>query len=166
VPLYVELVNSYRRKGLLVDTSLLLLFVVGLSGRMHIPTFKRTKKFTEQDFDVLAYLFGLFSRIVTTPNIMTEVSNLLGQAADRVRAGFLTYFAEAVSKLGEEYTPSSHLTKYAHFSKFGLTDSATIEAAKGKYLVLTDDFPLVGYLQSAGIDVINFNHLRSMHLLI
>ncbi len=43
---------------------------------------------------------------------------------------------------------------------YGLTDSGIISLVKGKYLALSDDFPLVGYLQSKDIDAINFNHLR------
>ena len=46
------------------------------------------------------------------------------------------------------------------FPRFGLTDTAILLAAKGKYLVLTDDFPLAQYLQTEAIDVINFNHVR------
>ncbi len=48
------------------------------------------------------------------------------------------------------------------FPKLGLTDSAILHLAKDKYLVLTDDFTLCQFLQKAGIDVLNFNHIRSI----
>jgi hypothetical protein len=34
--------------------------------------------------------------------------------------------------------------------------------AKGNYLVMTDDFRLAGYLQKEAVDVINFNHIRTL----
>ncbi len=49
------------------------------------------------------------------------------------------------------------------FAKFGLTDAAIAEIAAKKYLVLTDDFRLSQSLQAAGIDALNFNHVRDAY---
>ncbi len=51
------------------------------------------------------------------------------------------------------------------FPKFGLTDTGIVHSARGRFLVLTDDFRLAGYLQRQGIDVVNFNYLRTAYLL-
>ena len=46
------------------------------------------------------------------------------------------------------------------FTQVGLTDAAIAEVSKLKYLVLTDDLPLFGLLQSRGIDAVNSSHIR------
>ena len=46
------------------------------------------------------------------------------------------------------------------FVKLGLTDAGIMHLAKGAFLVLTDDVKLYLFLGHAGIDVLNFNHLR------
>ncbi|RXH56370.1 hypothetical protein GRAN_3227 [Granulicella sibirica] len=44
------------------------------------------------------------------------------------------------------------------FDPFGLTDAA-IHSAAAETLVLTEDFRLSGFLQTQGIDALNFRHL-------
>jgi uncharacterized protein YaiI (UPF0178 family) len=48
------------------------------------------------------------------------------------------------------------------FLWLGLADIAISEAARGSYLVLTDDAPLATHLGSLNIDVLNFNYLRGL----
>lgn len=159
---YIKLLDSYRHRGLVVDTNLLLLLVVGIVDASRIETFKRTRIFTPADFDLLARIVSRFSLMITTPNILTEVSNLLPQD---LQAGCRALFTEQVPKLDESYLPSKLLVAETSFVRLGLTDTGIIEVARNRYLVLTVDLPLDGYLRSAGIDVINFNHVRQVGLL-
>jgi uncharacterized protein YaiI (UPF0178 family) len=62
--------------------------------------------------------------------------------------------------LEERFEPAKALTKSDAFVKFGLTDTAISVVAAKKFLVLTVDFPLAGYLKKKGVDAINFNNLR------
>ena len=54
-----------------------------------ITTFKRTQQFVEEDFQLLRLLLGYFDKIITTPNILTEVSNLAGHLEGNLK---LAYF--------------------------------------------------------------------------
>lgn len=157
---YLETINAYRNKGLLVDTNLLLLFFVGLRSQRIIQQFKRTDKYSPEDFDCLKDVIDQFKQVVTTPSILTEVSNLLGQLAGGYRFSAFQAFSLGIQQFQEKFTPSRELIQESCFPKFGLTDAGIVQSANGKFLVLTDDFPLAGYLGSRGIDVINFNHLR------
>lgn len=147
---------------MLVDTNLLLLYFVGLYNPSLIPQFKRTRIFTVNDFDVLQNFIALFSKVVTTPNILTEVSNLSNQLAENHHADYYAVFASRLIVLEEQYVASADVCALNHFKKFGLTDSGIVYLVKDKYLVLTDDFRLSGFLQSTGIDTINFNHIRDL----
>jgi rRNA-processing protein FCF1 len=161
---FSNLIAQYRNKGLLIDSNLLLLYFVGSYDPERIGTFKRThsRGFTPDDFDLLLRLLTPFGAVVTTPNILTEVSNLSNQLRDDEKDTYYSVFADRAGLLTEQYTESKKICRLEHFRNFGLTDSGIISMAKGNYLVLTDDAPLVGYLQNVGIDVINFNHLRSL----
>ena len=155
-----DLLTKYRRKGLLVDTNLLLLYFVGACKRDHISRFKRTKQFATEDWSTLLGIFRLFKPIVTTPNILTEVSNLAGQLEEPLRTRCFELFARGIALLHEEYLPGAELAQTSAFPRFGITDAGVLQLAKGNYLVLTDDFRLSQYLQSQGADAINFNHIR------
>ncbi len=156
----IQIVRDYRKRGLFLDTNLLLLLVVGECDLRAVTTFKRTSAFVNEDFFLLRSFVQYFDRVVTTPNILTEVSSFLNQLSDKVKIEHLRHFAEALQAYDEKYFASTDLAASPYFTKFGLTDSSIIAKAKGNYLVMTDDFRLSNYLQSQLVDVINFNHLR------
>jgi len=157
-----KLVARYQHKGLLIDTNLLLLYFIGAYDPDRIPKFKRTMAFSVDDFWLLISFLKAFNKLVTTPNVLTEVSNLSGQLAGDLRTTFYSDFANRIPLLEEHYVASVDAKSLAHFNQFGLTDSGIVQLVKDNYLVLTDDLKLVGYLQNQAIDVINFNHIRPL----
>jgi hypothetical protein len=156
----LDQIQRYGAKGLLVDTNILLLYLVGSFDRKLVSRFKRTSQFTPEDFDLLAGLLSRFQRIVTTPNVLSEVSNLSGQLGEPARSKVLERFAAVVQLLDEHYLASTKACQAGPFIKLGLTDSAILLLAQDAYLVLTDDLKLHNFLEKAGIDSINFNHIR------
>ncbi|MCF6158664.1 MAG: hypothetical protein E3K32_08860 [wastewater metagenome] len=157
---YPKIIQNYRSKGLLIDSNLLLLYFIGKYNPSMIQSFKRTKKYTIEDFDLLSQIASFFAKLITTPNILTEVSNLCNSLSDNIKDNYFTEFAERIQVLNEHYKQSSDICSLDHFKKFGLTDSGIIDLVKGNFLVLSDDLPLTNYLLSKNIDAINFNHLR------
>ncbi len=157
-----DLLSRYRNKGILVDTNLLLVYFVGMYDPDRISRFNRTAAFTIEDFELLSRLLAFFSKVVTTPNILTEVNSLSNKFPDDLKPAFYPVFAKRLTVLDEQYIASNKVSSLHHFNRFGLTDSGIISLAVGSYLVLTDDFKLSGYLQGINVDVINFNHIRSV----
>ncbi|MEG4516209.1 MULTISPECIES: PIN domain-containing protein [unclassified Microcoleus] len=155
-----SLFQKYKQKGILIDTNILLLWFVGTVNRERISKFNRTEKFVPEDYDSLVQILSYFNKIVTTPNILTEVNSLANQLGEPERSQCLSVFAEGVARLNESYLESTEVVRTDSFTKFGLTDCSIINLAKNKYLVLTDDFKLANYLQTLGIDTINFNNIR------
>ena len=154
------LIGKYRNVGVLVDTNILLLHVVGSTNKQRITQFKRTReRFTIEDFDLLQRILCLFSKVTTTQSILTEVSNLTGQLTEPEKSRCRTLFAEEIKRFEEIYAPSSRICDEQMFPKFGLTDCG-IMATNQQYLVLTDDLPLAAYLSRQGVDTINFNNIR------
>ncbi len=154
------LLNKYKQKGILVDTNILLLLFVGRVNPDRLQKFNRTEQFTPEDYQLLSALLKYFSKIVVTPNILTEVNSLINQLSGSERSQCLNALSQAVNQLDEFYIESKVATQVEKFAKFGLTDCGIITVARNSYLVLTDDFQLAGSLQKIGIDAINFNNIR------
>jgi predicted nucleic acid-binding protein len=156
------LLKRYRRKGVLIDTNLLLLWLVGRYDRELIRFHKRTHEFAPEDFDTLCGFLEEFAMLATTPNILTEVSNLAAQMRDPRGAAkfFDQVFTEEVRVLTETYVPSASTMEKSSFRKLGLTDCCIMALAKGKYLLLTDDFRLSQCFESIGGHAVNFNNIR------
>ena len=70
-----EIFDRYQQSGILIDTNILLLYFVGSYDIQQISRFKRTKKFVVEDYKLLTRIWNSFKKIVTTPHILTEVSN-------------------------------------------------------------------------------------------
>lgn len=156
------LLARHRAAGIIVDTNLLLLLLIGSHSPTLISSFKRTTRYTASDFDLLVEALTCFSTLLTTAHILTEVSNLAGQLGDPTRQDVMRDLAEIIPVLSELPMPAAEAASDSAFPRFGLTDIAILQqASAGKYLVMTDDFRLSQYLASIGVEVFNFNHLRT-----
>jgi hypothetical protein len=155
-----QLLVEYRTKGVLVDTNLLLLYVVGVYDLSRIERWNRTSAFTEDDFELLDRLLNQFQTVATTPHVLTEVSNFLGHFEDP-RRGCIELFRRLIPELDETHRASEELCEHRHFRQFRLTDTGIAEISEDSYLVVTDDFQLYQALANDEQAVINFNHLRT-----
>jgi hypothetical protein len=146
--------------SVLLDSNVLLLYVVGMTDRRLIRTHKRTRAFAEEDFDLLCDGLGRFGEIWVTPNILTEASNLAAQAAEPGRSAVLQTLAGFMAGCQEQAVPSATVAGRPAFIRLGLADMATLEVARLVDRVLTDDLALYLALMDAGRNAVNFNHIR------
>lgn len=156
------LVARHRTNGALVDANLLLLFLIGLCDVDLIPQFKRTRGYTEGDFETLRRLLGRFDRLLTTPNVATEISNLANHLREDWRPIFAIVFKERFAIMTEHYVPTAVAGAHEFFAEFGLTDAATTMAAAEGTLIISDDGPLCRLLGRLELPCINFTHLRDV----
>jgi hypothetical protein len=158
-----ELVDKHRGRGVLIDTNILLLLFTGALDRNLIPKFKRLDGSTVEDYDALLGLLSVLGPARTTPQVLTEVSNFWWQQL-KIRkdegAQYAAHFAGFVKVLPEHAAPSSEVVESPAFLSFGMTDGQITRVAVD-HLILTEDFRLTNYIQTLGLDAINFNHLRT-----
>lgn len=156
------IVQKHRQAGILVDSNLLLLYLVGGFDRTAIAGFKRLQAYEVADYDLLCRLLSYFDRIIVTPNILTEVSNLAGHLRQDVREAFFMWLAVrlATSEVAERYIESNRASARTDFRRLGLTDMAIGVVAASNVPVLTDDVNLYLHLTAHKADVLNFNHIR------
>ena len=159
-----SLIVRHKGSGVLVDANLLLVYVVGLSDASWIQSFERTRGYTKDDFRLLAAFLRRFDRVITTPNILTEVNNLANKlSSDRLDL-FMRVLKNRIGLLDEQFIKSSLASDHEYFSKCGITDAGILVAAADDVLVLTDDFRLFGVMGHLGIPCLNFNHIRDWGL--
>jgi hypothetical protein len=158
-----ELIGRYGKKGVLLDTPLLLLLFMGRCDRAHIPRWKKTNSFTCEDYDTLVHLLKPFQKIVTIPNILTEVSNHAGMLMEKHKSDYFLEFEKELTTLDEQYVKSLDISRTKGFRKFGITDAGIALLARDSYLVITTDFALAQYLPTVGVEALNFNHVRPLY---
>jgi hypothetical protein len=154
-----RLIQKYCTRGIIIDSNLVLLLVIGIYNPARIATFKRTQKYRPRDFELLVALLQPFPKRITTPNIMTEVDNFCRQLPENEYPLVARKLQELCQNLFEVYHDSSNVMSNINYHRVGLTDTGTIVSSP-QYLVLTDDYALSGRLEALGRDVINLNHLR------
>lgn len=76
-------------KNLVLDTNLIVLLVVGFTDENLIKRHKRTRIFTAEDFVLLKILIEQNPKIVTTPHVFAECSNLIRQIDSITAAALL-----------------------------------------------------------------------------
>lgn len=156
-----RLIRRFSHHGVIVDTNVLLLYVVGITDPREISNFKRTQQFTIEDFDVLVEFLDRFRRRVTTSHILTEVINWIGYLRDDIKMDAFDRLAAMIQVfLTEELQVALPITRQQEFRRFGLTDIGIQHVAASTYLVLTDDAPLTDHLLRNGVAAYNFNYLR------
>jgi hypothetical protein len=111
--------------------------LIGRHDRGIISSFKRTRQFNGEDFDLLERMVSFFRCLFTTPNILTETSNLACQLGEPVRTAALHQFSNTIRLLSERYVESRRSSE--HY-----------------------DHRFAGLLQKSGRDVLNFNHVRML----
>lgn len=152
--------QTYLRNGVLIDSNILLLFLVGSCEPSLIGHFDRISSFNYDDFELLVNVMNRFRTVVYTPSIITEVNNLATKLYGPTKMAFLMTLRRFVEKMVEEFHPSREVVVTEFFAKFGYADAAIAVAAKQRYLVLTNDSRLSGFLRAQEIDAINFSELR------
>lgn len=146
--------------SLILDASLLVLFIVGSTRRDLVGRHKRLKAFTMEDFDLLRRLIVLAPQVIVTPNTLTEASNLISQIDEPARTQIRETFRQVIGATEEEYVPSLVAASAGHFLRLGLTDVALMHLISGSRWLLTTDLDLYLAAVQSGAEAVNFNHLR------
>ena len=103
---------------LLLDTNVLLLFLVGILRPDRIGG-KRLENFTTDDFLRLVKWANEVPRHISLPNILTETSNLLGDSKQSLVDGGGAALAKYVEKLEDVYVPSRRVVNGLAYDVWG-----------------------------------------------
>ncbi|MGC4034778.1 MAG: hypothetical protein QM764_02380 [Chitinophagaceae bacterium] len=159
------LAKKGKYSGILIDTNLLLLLLIGSFDPSQIGKNKRLKKFSESDFRILKKLTILFQeKIVVTTHIITEICNLSDNYNSEIDFKFFVFLKEILSRYLEKQEKSITIIERNEtaFYKLGIADASITDLAKQNTLIITDDLKLYHYISSLNYDAINYNHLLQL----
>lgn len=152
-----------RYKSLILDTNLLLLYVVGCASEDYISKHKRLRKeYSAEDFRLLKDHVLRAQEVFVVPNVLTETSNLLnhGYIGEPIRTEVCGVFSKLIDTTKEYYCESQKAVNQKQFIRLGLTDSVLLDEMFDSSTLFTVDFELYREASRQKKDVINFNHLR------
>lgn len=147
-------------KSLLLDTNVLLLFLVGTTAPGKVGG-KRLEAFDLDDLRRVQQFYKKSTYHITLPNILTETSNLIGSGKQELVANGAMLLATFCSVVDEVYVPSKSVVLLPQYEKLGLTDAAILKLSERKIKILTVDHELAGRIVRAGGDAINLMHLKT-----
>ncbi len=154
--------RNARFRGILVDTNLLVLLVVGSVNRDRIPRFKRTSIYAPADWDLLMGILEQIPRRYSIAHILAEVSTLTDLKGPELQIA-RAILHNVISLLEELPIASLDACGSAHYRRLGLTDAAIGLAVKQHGCsVITNDSDLYLTLLEEGASVLKFDDLRAM----
>ena len=140
-----------------LDSNLLLLYLVSRDNRLlHlIGSWKRVSTFDRQDARRLTQIVSSFRLLLTTPHVLTEASNFVGQLSEPAKSVLLSTLRAYIGAAVEQTTAANVLTDNEAFMRLRLTDCALLELPQACTL-LTMDFHLAARRKRGGGLVANF----------
>ena len=148
-------------RRLAIDSNLLMLFIVGSVAPEFISKHRRLRAYDRDDFVVLQRALNDADTIITTPNVATEVSNLVGYGVSEPLLTRLNSFLRFwIPNLLEHYEKSGVAVKQPEFLRLGIADCAWFGALDAETILLTDDLSLYLATVSRGFAAKNFSNLR------
>lgn len=167
-----KFIIKYQPSGIIVDTNILLLFLIGSYDINFIKDCKllnnSNKKYNDSDFELLKKIISCFKKVIITPHILAEISNL------SIKQGLfgpklLSYIKTVIlflKKAEERHQKSDCIwgMELEILGKYGFTDMTMFELAKQTNMpILTDEHPLYGYSYGR-VPIIKFEHIKNQPL--
>lgn len=159
-----RLLARWFGRGLLVDSNLLLLFFTGSVRLELISIFERTRGYDIQEFEALTAIIRSFTthgRLLTTPPVLAEVSNLATKLKGPDRWLFFDQLARWAVVVDERYIPSTAFIESDRLSELGYCDLCILELSREPCLVLTGDERLAAQLRTQGAEVLSWSLVRA-----
>jgi hypothetical protein len=148
------------RKPVLIDTSPLLLLLVGAYDESLIGRFKRVSRYSRTDFDLLVqFLAG--RKVCVTPGVLAEVSNLAMKLKRGEFGRLVDHNIQELKRMDERYVAKDVILEEEVLKRVGVTDTSLLVAAKERDgEILTADHPLFSRCGGMGISATHMDELQ------
>ena len=145
-----------------IDANLLVLLVVGETGKDLISQHRRSKMFQISDYERLVRLINETERVLVTQNVLTEASNLLAHHGEPERSRLFDMLRVLIEETEEIIVASNVATANSEFKRLGLTDAALLEVVSNSNPLVTVDLDLyLAALAKENSAAFNFRHYQS-----
>lgn len=148
------------RKKLLLDNNLAILFVVGECDPRYIEKHKRiSPNYDISDYEILLQIITKSGGLLFTPNLFTEMSNLLRQIGNPIKDEIPYTFSCVIQKYSEIFVDSKITAQTTQFETLGLTDTILFKLCETGAKLLTVNLDLYLAASKAGFDVENYTYI-------
>ncbi|MDR0564201.1 MAG: hypothetical protein LBG78_04610 [Azoarcus sp.] len=143
-------------RDVLVDTNVFILFLAGQINENRIEQYSRNSLYTKEAYYFLLNLLFKFDRIITSPNILTEVDNILNRVSGDDKHKYLELVKKIYKQTVEKYIKTVDVSQNYFFDTLGVTDSSILMMAQECDLLISGDSTLCGYAISLNINTFDF----------
>lgn len=157
-------IKDYFGKDIIIDTGPLILFLSGVYNYESIGKNSLTKEFSKEDFRLLSEFLRNFKKIIITPHVLTEVSNLVNNKLPKnYFKDFIVKVLKDIKDMKEVTINKEEITSKEILKEIGVADtSILICCEKENKLILTKDFNLSLRGQKKEMPIIHFDTLRAI----
>lgn len=168
-------IRGHELEGIILDTNILILLLVGFFNPSLITTYKAlvnsNKHYSEEDYTRICEILSWFgNKLIITPQVLSEISSLIikdNQGLYKEERD--KFISSVIAKL--KSSAEHHLESVVLWGKelkilrdFGLTDMNLFEISKIKNIpILTDDVPFYLYAYK-DIPIINYQSIKHKNL--
>lgn len=147
-----------------IDTNALLILIIGSIDCKIFKTHRRTSIYGEIDYDILVGLIKDFKNLVVTPNIWTEVDNLLNDFNGSYKDLYISQMKKVTAIINEEYIESFKAFESDNVFELGLTDTQILSVSIKCKRLITADSKLSDYAKAYGVEVFDLVKERNQRL--
>lgn len=152
---------SSCRGGVLLDTNVLLLLLIGAIDEGLIATSRLKAAYTSRDYQLLVWLVSRAQRYIVTPHVATETWDLgTNWLSGEHQRRFKQHFVRFVQQSRERWVRTQALVAEKYFLRLGVTDAGILWFKRSRPVVVTDDSGLSRQLEDHRCSVVNLTHLR------
>lgn len=159
----------YINKEIIIDTNRLLLLLIGNYDESEGSDFLKRFDYSKEDYKILKnFISQLNIKIVITPQILSEISNLLNKnikpekSFERV-IEWLVKISRLLKETKESYIEKNIILNEDIVKKLGFTDTSIIISSRNNgFPVLTGDIRLYGECNKKRLDTISYDVLKSI----
>jgi len=143
-------------RDVIIDTNIFILFLVGQINENRIKNYTRNSLYTKEDYYFLLNVLADYDRIITSPNILTEVDNILNRIGGEDKYKYLVLVKTMYKQTIEKYIKTEKITQNWYFDSLGITDSSILMMAKDCELLISGDSSLCDHAKSLNIKTFDF----------
>jgi predicted nucleic acid-binding protein len=151
-------------RDVIIDTNIFILFLAGQINENKIKNYTRNSLYTKEDYYFLLNVLSNYDRIITSPNILTEVDNILNRITGEDKYKYLLLVKAIYKQTMEKYIKTEEVSQNWFFDTLGITDSAILMMAKESELLISGDSSLCDYAKSLNIKTFDFKEYINSRL--
>jgi predicted nucleic acid-binding protein len=151
-------------RDVIIDTNIFILFLAGQINENKIQNYTRNSLYTRDDYYLLLNIVANYDRIITSPNILTEVDNILNRITGEDKYKYLILVKNIYKHTIEKYIKTEAVSQNWFFDALGITDSSILMMAKECELLISGDSGLCDYAKSLNIKIFDFKEYLNKKL--